>query len=60
MSQGPVNLKEIESYSSMLSKLYELSQNIGYPKFVYNVKIACMRNRWILWENADLQVGVIY
>lgn len=44
----------------MLSKLYELSQSTHYPKLVYNVKIACLRSRWIIWENSELQVGVVY
>lgn len=51
---GPVN------GSAMLSSLYEIVQRLGSPKFSRNIKMACLKSRWVLWENSELHIGVVY
>lgn len=40
--------------------VYEMVQKHGYPNLSYNVKLSCLKNRWILMETAEIQVGLIY
>ena len=46
--------------SALLAQLYNAVQTLGCPKFNKSVKMACLKNRWVLWENSELQIGVVY
>jgi len=37
-----------------------MTQQLGCPKFSKSVKMACLKNRWVIWESGSLQIGIVY
>lgn len=43
-----------------IKEVIEAHRESGDPRFLQNVKMACLKNEWVLFCNSELQVSVSY
>ena len=49
-----------EAIRERIEEMEKIHRESEYPRFLLNVKMACLKSEWALFVNSELQVNVSY